>query len=339
MATLKEISALANVSLATVSRVLNNDKNLKVLDETKEKILQIAKDLKYKTPKQRASEKKERKFEVGIAQMLDSNEQQDDIYYILLKNILEELCLSNNIHTTTLFRNDKRIFITNTKNKLDGIFAIGCFSPDEIKNFESYSKNIIFIDSTPDELIYHSVVPNYQLGVKIAINHFLENGHSNIGFIGSFYSFGNTKEVEINSIFRYFKSFMEEKNYYNQDYNINCALNSKDGYIKVKQYLSSCRELPTAFFISSDAIASGALKAFSEYNISIPENVSIITFNDTNISEFATPPLSSIRVFMKENSKAALSLMQELWKGEHGVKKIVMPCNIIERESVRNLKK
>ena len=60
MATLKEISALANVSLATVSRVLNNDKNLKVLDETKEKILQIAKDLKYKTPKQRDSEKKKR---------------------------------------------------------------------------------------------------------------------------------------------------------------------------------------------------------------------------------------------------------------------------------------
>ena len=339
MATLQEISTLANVSLATVSRVLNGDKTLKVQQATKDKILKIAKELNYKTPKQRLVEKKQKKFKVGIAQMLDSSEQKDDIYYILLKNILEETCHLKNIETITLFRNDKRIFTKNTKDKLDGIFAIGCFSPEEIKTFENYSKNIIFIDSTPDELNYHSVVPNYQLGVKIAINNFLDKGHKNIGFIGSLYSYGNTKEVEINSIFRYYKSIMEEKNLYNPSNNVNCKLNSKDGYIQLKKYLEeNSQNLPTAFFISSDAIASGALKAFSEKNINIPQDVSIITFNDTNISEFATPPLSSIKVFMRETSKAALTLMQELWSGEHGVKKIVMPCNIVERKSVKSLK-
>lgn len=196
-------------------------------------------------------------------------------------------------------------------------------------------KNIVFIDSSPDELTYHSIIPNYQLGLKLALKHFLERGHKNIGFIGSRYTFGNTKEWEIDSRYVYFKSFLEGHKLLNEDFIIECDMNANSGYKSMMEFLKN-KSLPSAFFISSDAIAPGILKALNEKNIKVPVDISLITFNDTPLSEFATPSLSSIRIFMREYAHAALSVMEELWAGEHGVKKIIMPCNLVERESVKD---
>lgn len=336
MATLKDIAQISGVSVSTVSRVLNNDISLSVPKKTRELIITNAKKLNYKTVGERYLDRKVKKFKIGIAQMFDLEEQKNDIYYVMMKNVLEEVCSSLNIETITLFRTENNTFSKVYKNKLDGIFPIGRFTPEEISTFEKYTKNIVFIDSSPDELSYHSIVPNYKLGVKLALEYFIENGHINIGFIGSKYTFGNTKKLEIDSRYIYFKSFLEDINLFNENYIIECEMNSKSGYKEMKKFLQN-KKLPTAFFISSDAIVSGILKCFNENNIKIPNDISIITFNDTPLSEFATPSLSSVRIFMKEYANAAINIMKELWTGEHGVKKIIMPCNLIERDSVKKI--
>ncbi len=338
MATLKEIADLTNVSITTVSRILNNDVTLNVSNRTRERVLEVASKLNYKTIGQRYKDRKSKKYKIGIAQMFDLEEQKRDIYYIMMKNILEEVCLERNIEVISLFRDEDKNFIKITKKKIDGIFPIGRFTINEIKNFETYTKNIVFIDSSPDELTYHSIIPNYQLGVRISLKHLIEKGHKNIGFIGSKYTFGNTKELEIDSRYVYYKSFLEGNNIFNEKYTIECEMNSKSGYTNILKFIKNY-ELPTAFFISSDAIVPGVLKAFNEKHIKVPEDVSLITFNDTPLSEYATPALSSVRIFMREYANAALRLMEELWEGEHGVKKIIMPCNLIERESVKDIKR
>lgn len=337
MATLKDIAKLSDVSITTVSRILNNDTTLNVSNKTKEKVKEIANKLNYKTIGQRYEDRKAKKYKIGIAQMFELDEQKKDIYYVMMRTVLEEVCLEKGIEIISLFRNENNSFIKINKKKLDGIFPIGRFTLEEIADFESYTRNIVFIDSSPDELTYHSIIPNYQLGVKIALKHFLEKGHKDIGFIGSKYTFGNTKDWEIDSRYVYFKSFLEGNNLFDEKYIVECEMNSKSGYSNIIKFLKTS-DLPSAFFISSDAIASGVLKAFNEKNIKIPEDVSIITFNDTPLSEFATPSLSSIRIFMREYADAAIGLMEELWKGKHGVKKIIMPCNLIERESVKDKK-
>ena len=335
MATLKEIAEITKVSITTVSRILNNDTTLNVSTKTREEVLEVTKKLGYKTIGQRYKDRKTKKYKVGIAQMFELDEQKKDIYYIMMKNVLEEVCLEKNIEVISLFRNQDKNFIKITKKKIDGIFPIGRFTLEEISNFENYTKNIVFIDSSPDELTYHSIIPNYQLGVKIALKHFLDKGHKDIGFVGSKYTFGNTKDWEIDSRYVYFKSFLEGNNLFNEKYIVECEMNSKSGYNNIIKFLKNSK-LPSAFFISSDAIASGILKAFSEKNIKIPEDVSIITFNDTPLSEFATPALSSIRIFMREYADAAIRRMEELWEGEHVVKKVIMTCNLIERDSVKD---
>ena len=127
MATLKDIANKAGVSQATVSRVLNRDETLSVTSETREKVIRLAEELGYKTVNQRYQENRPgdgpgraaegqgtpagkggRSRCIGIAQMLEIKEQMEDVYYLMMKNVLEEECFSHHWNTVTLFRDGKR---------------------------------------------------------------------------------------------------------------------------------------------------------------------------------------------------------------------------------------
>ncbi len=338
MATLKDIAAHVGVSQATVSRVLNGDATISVAEETREKIYQTAVQLGYKTIRQRYYNQSEKKIlKIGIAQMFEAEELKEDIYYSMMKNILEEECFENQWQTITLFRNHERVFKMNTDEELDGIFAIGRFTEKEIQNFREYTDNIVFIDSSPNELKYFSIVPNYHLAVRLALNYFREKGHKKIAYVGGVYSFGNTKEVIMDDRFYYYRVSMLNAQNFDENLVIDCNhMKPQEGYESIIQYLNTHKDIPTAMFIASDAVAPGVIRALNEKGIRIPEDISIITFNNTSLSAFSTPPLSSIEVFMRENVKAALLSMELTREGGHCPKKIVVPCNLVERDSVKN---
>ena len=98
MATIKDIADYVGVSSGTVSRVLNHDSTISVSDETKMKIFDAAEELQYKTIKQRKSESKENinKLRVGIIEMYNHQQQLQDPYYLLLRNIVEKKAFENN---------------------------------------------------------------------------------------------------------------------------------------------------------------------------------------------------------------------------------------------------
>lgn len=339
MATLKDIAKMADVSVSTVSRVLNKDNTLSVSEDTKQKIFDCAAQLGYKTVGQRYSVEAEKGARrIGIAQMFEISEQMEDIYYLIMKNALEEECFAEKINTVTMFRDLTRRFVKTDDYKIDGIIAIGRFTKEEVAGFYEYTDKIVFLDSSHDEQKYYSIVPNYHLALRLSMRHFRELGHKKIAFLGSRYTFGDTKEMTLDPRLYYYRVSMIDSGYYDEDMIIDSAMNSKSGYTKMKEFLVRNRDnLPTALFIASDAIATGAIKAIKEEELSIPDDISIITFNNTSLSEFADPPLTSIEVYIRENVKSAISCMENLWNGNGKVKKIVVPCELIDRKSVKNL--
>ena len=115
MATLKEIASMAGVSSATVSRVLNQDPSLSVTQETRQRVLDTAKELGYRTVQQRynsvqspaetdqQSQPVTAERRIGIAQMFETPQLLEDIYYMLLKNVLDEICFEKRWSTVMLF--------------------------------------------------------------------------------------------------------------------------------------------------------------------------------------------------------------------------------------------
>jgi len=346
MATLKDIANKINVSQATISRVLNGDITLSVSDETREKVLRAAQEIGYKTIGQRYSKDnnqntkseyiKDEKYSplIGIAQMFEMKEQMEDIYYLMMKNVLEEECFEKHWNTVTLFRNSKGQFVKNDERKLDGIIAIGRFNKEEIECFNNFTKHIVFLDSSPDEQRYYSIVPNYHLAVRLVLQEFQQLGHNRIAYVGSTYTLGDTKEMTMDPRYYYYRFTMVNCNLFDEKLVLDCEMNAKSGYKKMSSFLKESNKLPTAMFIASDAVAPGVIKAISEAKLQIPKDISIITFNNTTFSQMSTPPLSSIETFMRENILASILCMQLSWEGNHCAKKIVVPCELILRNSL-----
>lgn len=348
MATLKDIADRVKVSQSTVSRVLNRDATLSVTDETREKILKTAAELGYKTVGQRyltvedtgkkMPESEKRLPLIGIAQMFEMKEQMEDIYYLMMKNMLEEECFARQWNTVTLFRNQQRQFVKNDNRKLDGLIAIGRFSREEIQCFESYTDHIIFLDSSPDEQKYYSIVPNYHLAVRLVLKQLAELGHERIAYVGGTYTLGDTKEMTMDPRYYYYHTTMVNKGIFEKDLVVDCEMNARSGYEQMKQYLKTAVRLPSAMFIASDAVAPGVVKALQEAGLGIPEDMSVITFNNTSLSQLSNPPLASVEVFMRENASSAALCMNLSWEGRHCAKKIVVPCELVMRNSVKKVK-
>lgn len=347
MATLKEIASIAGVSQATVSRVLNQDPSLSVTEETRKRVLQTARDLGYRTVQQRYQAYQEAdpsapptpqestEKRIGIAQMFEHHQLLEDIYYLMLKNILDEVCFEKTWSTVALFRNGQGHFVKHDDQPLDGIVAIGRFTQEEIQDFHRYTANIVFLDSSPDEEKYCSIVPNYHLAVRQVLNCFWQRGYHNIAYLGSVYTFGNTKELSMDSRFYYFKNALLAREMFHPDFVLDCEMNAKSSYQAVKTYLDSGKPLPNAIFAASDVVAPGLLQALREYGIRVPEEMGIIAFNNTSISQLSQPPLSSVEVYMRENAEAAVLCMELLWQKKAHPKKIIISCHLEQRGSVR----
>ena len=345
MATLKEIAGMAGVSQATVSRVLNQDPSLSVTEDTRNRVLQAAKDLGYQTVQQRyqairapeggdGQQQGAVERRIGIAQMFEMQQLLEDIYYMILKNVLDEICFEKRWTTVMLFRNDQGHFVKNDDLPLDGIVAIGRFTQEEIADFHRYTENIVFLDSSPDEEKYCSIVPNYHLAVRQVLDCFWRHGYRNAAYLGSVYTFGATKQLAMDPRFYYYKNSLLERERFDPDLVIDCETNSKSSYEAMIAYLDSGKPLPEAIFAASDVVAPGLLKALREREIQVPEQMGIITFNNTPLSQLSQPPLSSVEVYMQESAQAAVLCLELLWQNKSHPKKITISCRLEQRGSV-----
>ena len=328
MITIKEIAQQAGFSPSTVSRLLSNDPSLSVSPETKHKILSTALSLGY-----------ERKYiktiieKIALLFWITEIEELEDIYFKDMRLKIEKYANENNMELVTI---KKESGISKIPKDINGFIAIGSFSEKEISKLLKITKNGVFIDSNPAPDYYDSVQPNTPLITKKAIDYFIKNGHSNIGFIGGTFHNPNTdlEEKDIREIsFRY---YMQKIGYFNED-NIfiepNFSVDS--GYKSAKKAIENLKDkLPTAFFVASDPIAIGVLQALNEYNIPVPSRVSVISINNIDVSKYVSPPLSTFNIDINELCKTAINLLSERIIEDRKLQKtIYLNCELIIRKS------
>lgn len=337
MATLKDISAATGISVSTISRVLNRDETISVSAQTQARIFSVAQELGYIPARRRARPEGRHaagSLKMGIAQMFEPDRILQDPYYLYMKNELEKVCFEQGIETTTLFRNEEGLFQASGGGPLDGIFAIGSFTREEINSFERYTPHVVFVDSTPDDEHYYAVVPNFHLGLRQAMSRFLETGHRRIAFLGSRYTLQGTHDWLLDARLYYFRNILRAKNLYDEALVWDCGMTSPEAYQVLSEALRTNAPCPDALFLSSDAMVQGALRALEEAGLKIPQDISIIAFNDTALSQNVVPPLSSIRVLQHELAFAALHAMHLCRENHPYPCKTVVPTLYMERGSV-----
>ena len=341
MATIKEIAKAAGVSISTVSRILNLDKTLNVSEETRKRVLGIAEEMNYVTIKERKSKLK--KYTIGIVCSFNETKELNDPYFLSIRMAIEKKCMEENIDFKSLYFS--KILSNDTYNykDLDGIIAIGIFQNEEILKIKDLTTNIVFIDSSPEEWEYDSIVVDLKYGAKKALDYLYYLGHRDIGYIGAKViphnnnnNNNNNNGVElINYREATYRDFMTAINNFKSEWIFKGNFTLEDGYYLMKEALK-LKKIPTAFFIASDPMAIGAYKAIQEEGYNIPNDISIVGFDDIATAQYLSPSLTTVKVFTDFMGETALEVLMERIIGERSLsKKIVLPVKLVIRDSCK----
>ena len=178
MATIKDVAKAANVSIATVSRVLNGDKTLRVLPETKEKILRVASELNYSLK----SKEKKNTFNIGIIQCYTFEQEFRDTYFLSILQGVEKYLRKEKMASTKVRYDDMNM--KQVLEGVDGIICIGKFEKKYLDTFSKLSSRIVLLDMDLSPITNVCISLDFDDAMYKVVNYFHSQGHETIGFMG-----------------------------------------------------------------------------------------------------------------------------------------------------------
>ncbi|WP_026674565.1 LacI family DNA-binding transcriptional regulator [Alkalihalobacterium bogoriense] len=339
MATIKDVAKEANVSISTVSRVLNGDETITVMDETRQRIIEIAKKLNYSPTKRKKTKavQEEKATCIGVVLWGSKDDEMNDPYYLSIREGIENQCAEKQIVITKLVRLKNKV--ETDLNELDGIIVIGRIDPNEIKSIYDKSQNIVYINDSPDPNTFDSVVVDLEEATKSILKYLTEIGHKKIGFIAGaefVQRFQSKEEYASEARIKAYQEFMTSINGYDPEHVYIGDWTTYSAYELMKKAINK-GNLPTAFFIASDSMAIGAIRALFESGIHVPEEVSIVSVNDIELAQFMTPPLSTVKIYSEQLGRTAVNLLAERIEGREIPLKVVVPTKLIIRNSSKSI--
>jgi LacI family transcriptional regulator len=331
------IAKEAGVSVATISRFFNN-KNL-VKESTKTKILEICQKYNYK-PSKIASAITTKRTKT-IALIVPSLKEPS---FVDLINGAE-LSMSKNSYSMILFNTrqnivrEKDIIDTLDSMIIDGVIFSGICGGEEEKFFiaEIQKRNIpiIFVDRVIPDIYIPFVMSNDYLGGQLAAKYILENNHKKIGII--------TYPRKVYIFNERVRGFIEilNKSKISENFIVELSLeykNIEESLLKEKDFIINSNV--SVIFCVADSIAMFLSGILRENKVKIPDEISIMGYDNLSFSNLFVPKLTTINHDMYEIGKvAADNLISQLETGHFKKKKIVIDPVLIPRDSVRKLEK
>jgi len=331
-AKLKDIAKAVGVSMATVSRVLNDDHSLSVSDETRQRIFTVADNLQYSRSKRRTVAPVQKK-KLAIVQWYSESKEQDDLYYMSVRMGIERQGQAKKFEVTRIFQNDTGQLDGN----VDAIIAVGKFSRQQVQGMAAKTDKLVFVDDDQFSAGFDSVLTDFKLATSRVVDYFWRQGIQDIGMI---YGLETTTDHALEVHDRRFESFkaaMTKRHAFDSKRVFQGDFTSQSGFKMMQQAIVTLgSDLPRAFLIANDPMAAGALKALQAADIKVPEQVKVFSFNDTSLATFVYPELSSVRVATELMGATAVNLIVDrLETGRTTPERVELGTRLVERDSTK----
>lgn len=322
MATIKDVAKKAHVSVATVSRVINQKGY--VNEETKRLVLQAIEELNY-VPNELARSLFQKKSHI-IAVVMP---HLTSYYFSDLLEVIEDETINSNYRLIICNSKDapekesKYLKIFDQYN-VDGIILIS--NTNRINDYLELNIPIIEIDHNLSEVI-PSITSNNYLGGKLAAEKLVNSGCKKI-----IHFRGPSDLVTVQDRTAGFQSVLQPKNITNYTYDLAfIAPNPDDIDSKIRNHLDA-----DAIFCDSDVIAMLAIQSLKKYNKKIPEDVQVIGFDNIQLASMLEPKITTIAQSTTEIGKTAVKSIMKLINGEHlDYFHQSIDVNLIERETTK----
>lgn len=328
MATIKEVAALAGVSSATVSHVINGTRF--VSEGVKEQVLNAMNTLDYRPNALAASLRSGVTHTLGLIIPDSANPFFAELGHCIENAAFKAgysviLCnTENDLHKELLYMD------VLTKKLVDGmIFVAAGENVDTFKNLVELDIPVVVLDRNYDGIDLEVVSTDNRQGGLLATDHLLSLGHKRIGCVS-----GPSK---INPSSKRLDGYMDAL--IAKGINVDSRLivqgdfHPESGYAAGRKLLS-LPEPPTAIFACNDLMAMGVIKAASSLGLRVPEDLAVVGYDDIELASYTNPPLSTIKQPKVEMGLTALQIILDRINNKDSVhQKIQLPVSLIVRSS------
>lgn len=330
---IKDVAREANVSVATVSRVLNNIPL--VNEETKQRVLNAIEETGYKPNAIARSLKMQKTNTFGI--MIPDISRAD---YTQVVRGVEDICniYDYNIilcNTDSDEKKEETYFNVFYEKQCDGILFVGKSLNENLYNTMVNSRIPVVLGaiSDPQERFVSITMNNIQASYDIT-QYLITNGHYKIGFITDEDS---TSFVAQERRKGYLRALKENGINFNPEYEFKGRYTIKGGYDLTNKMLS-LNDKPTALVTLNDEMALGAIRSIEDFGLRVPEDISVVGFNNFEISEWFRPGITTISYPMYDIGAICARMLIKIINNYQTEKKnIFVPHEIIIRDSARRI--
>lgn len=325
--TIKEIAQKANVSIATVSRALNNDP--KVTEETRKRIMAVSKELHYEPNILARSFVKKKSNLLGLI----LPEISDDFFTEIIKGV-DEIAYAQNLYTIVAsshkYESLKDEIITFIKNGLiSGLILLASNLDDDLLSILSKSHlPIVLINSSKNIKRFDRIAINDYQGAYSMTSYLIkEKKYKHLSHI--------TGPLDNDDATLRRKGFIDTCKKFGVKYNIEKADFSRESGFNACKKLLSLKNRPQVIFAANDMMAIGCYDYINQIKLQIPKDIGVVGFDDIFVSQYLTPPLTTVRVKIEEIGKKAADILIKKIQSLNGVPPIAVniPTELIIRES------
>ncbi len=334
--TIKDVAKEANVSVATISYVLNGKESIS--EETKSRVYAAMEKLNYIPNLSARGLVKNTSKLIGVvipqtepgSKLMFSN-----TFYSEIMSSIEYHARLRGYHVLISATDANESYFTLAKQRnLDGIIIIGAYPDGFYEEIKKAQIPIVLIDSYFSDHYFHSIRINDQYGGYLATKYLLDMGHREIGIFT-----GKIKEGGV--VKKRYDGYLDALREYGIEPDskkvFEGIMDYESGLINAQKLIDNKTKV-TAVFCIADILAIGAIKGFIKKGVKIPEDISIIGFDNLAISEYIMPGLTTIQQNISGKGEEAVNLLFNSMSGTFNTKQeTILPISIVERESVKRL--
>jgi len=321
--TIKDVAREAGVSIATVSNALNNSDV--VLPKTREHVLAVAEKLHY-IPN--LNGKRLRTAQTRTIGLFVTSMTGD--YYGNMADTIHYICQKNGYELHVFIVDSAESIIQKLMNRIvDGaIVFFGTLTAGELDLMKNCALPIVFMDQEETgEKVSSVLYESYEAG-RMAAEYLLGLGHRDLMHV-----FGLENNYDSRQRYAGFRDALAAAGVVMRPENcLDGRLERAAAYREMRRYLSEGHALPQAVFAANDISAMGCMDALRQFNVRVPEDVSVIGCDDILLSSFVSPNLTTIRTHMRQlGTEAANEVLRLI--SQSGGRIIQIPGRIIVRQS------
>lgn len=325
----RDIAEHAGVSISTVSRVLSDAAGIS--ESVRQHVLEVAGKLGYeKTDEGKGSQLRNVMLlsNLPLAPFIDP-------FHADVLNGVEAICSEEGIHLSYASISngaaiDDKVLARLQRSEVDGVLLLSVDDVALVEQIQRMNIPVVMINVDSPELAVDAFLPDNYQGARLAMRTLLENGHERILHITQ------TKRRTIQRRTEAYQSALADAGIrYDPRLVIEVEINPEETYMMMGKRLAQAEIDFTAVFCANDLAAMGFMRAAQDAGLRIPEDVSVIGFDDVAAAAFLSPPLTTIRVSTRELASLALRrLIDRAANPDLTPVRVALACALIERRSV-----